>query len=79
MKVESTKMKNAGLYNGTPTLQDVAKYAQVSTATVSRALSQPDVVSKSTLRRVNKAIEETGYVVNEAARSLRRKNQECCS
>ncbi|MEK9669178.1 MAG: LacI family DNA-binding transcriptional regulator [Deltaproteobacteria bacterium] len=73
MKVESTKMKNAGLYNGTPTLQDVAKYAQVSTATVSRALSQPDVVSKSTLRRVNKAIEETGYVVNEAARSLRRK------
>ncbi len=79
MKVESTKMKNTVLYNGTPTLQDVAKYAQVSTATVSRALSQPDVVSKSTLRRVNKAIEETGYVVNEAARSLRRKNQEYCS
>jgi len=69
----ATKDSNASLRNGAPTLQDVAKYAQVSTATVSRVLTQPDVVSKTTLRRVTKAIEETGYVVNEAARSLRRK------
>ncbi len=56
-----------------PTLQDVARQAQVSTATVSRALSQPDVVSKRTLKRVQQAVESTGYVVNEAARSLRKK------
>jgi LacI family repressor for deo operon, udp, cdd, tsx, nupC, and nupG len=56
-----------------PTLQDVAQQARVSTATVSRALTQPDVVSKATLKRVQQAIEDTGYVVNEAARSLRRK------
>ena len=53
------------------TLQDVARVAQVSTATVSRALSHPDVVSESTRERVSEAVKETGYRINRAARNLR--------
>jgi LacI family transcriptional regulator, repressor for deo operon, udp, cdd, tsx, nupC, and nupG len=55
-----------------PTVQDVARVAKVSTATVSRALSNPERVSKETRGRVVKAVEKTGYVLNHAARNLRR-------
>lgn len=55
----------------TSTLQDVARVAGVSTATVSRALSHPDMVSESTRRRVSDAVEVSGYRVNRAARNLR--------
>lgn len=54
-----------------PTIQDVARVAGVSTATVSRALSNPERVSDSARRKVLEAVEKTGYVVNEAARNLR--------
>ncbi|WP_246504825.1 LacI family DNA-binding transcriptional regulator [Microvirga antarctica] len=52
-------------------IHDVAKLANVSTATVSRALASPDRVSAETLARVLNAIASTGYVPNPAARSLR--------
>lgn len=55
----------------TPTIQDVARHAQVSAATVSRALSSPERVSKTTRERVAEAVRETGYTINQAARSLR--------
>jgi LacI family transcriptional regulator, repressor for deo operon, udp, cdd, tsx, nupC, and nupG len=55
-----------------PTVQDVARVAKVSTATVSRALSNPERVSKETRSRVIRAVEKTGYVLNHAARNLRR-------
>ena len=55
----------------TSTLQDVARVANVSTATVSRTLSNPDVVSESTRRRVSEAVKVTGYRINRAARTLR--------
>ncbi len=55
----------------TCTLQDVARVAKVSTATVSRTLSNPDVVSESTRRRVAEAVKVTGYRINRAARTLR--------
>ncbi|WP_282150854.1 LacI family DNA-binding transcriptional regulator [Ruegeria atlantica] len=55
------------------TIQDVARVSQVSTATVSRVLSNPDLVSKSTRGAVLEAIRETGYRVNQAARNLRMK------
>ena len=55
----------------TSTLQDVARVAKVSTATVSRTLSNPDVVSESTRRRVSAAVKVTGYRINRAARNLR--------
>ncbi|MCX2721228.1 LacI family DNA-binding transcriptional regulator [Roseibium salinum] len=57
-----------------PTVQDVARAANVSTATVSRALSSPERVSVKTRESVAKAIEKTGYVLNHAARSLRRRD-----
>lgn len=56
-----------------PTIQDVARVAKVSTATVSRALSAPERVSEDTRRQVIEAIERTGYAVNQTARNLRRK------
>jgi LacI family repressor for deo operon, udp, cdd, tsx, nupC, and nupG len=55
-----------------PTIQDVARHANVSTATVSRALSAPERVSAPTRERITAAIALTGYTLNEAARSLRR-------
>ncbi len=56
-----------------PTVQDVARAANVSTATVSRALSAPDRVTEKTRERVAKAVEQTGYVLNHAARNLRKR------
>ncbi len=52
-------------------IRDVAKLAEVSTATVSRALATPDRVSDDTRGRVLAAIAQTGYVPNPAARTLR--------
>jgi len=54
-----------------PTIQDVARHAQVSAATVSRVLSSPERVSESTRDRVTKAVRDTGYTINQAARTLR--------
>ena len=56
-----------------PSIRDVAQAAGVSTATVSRTLSSPDVVSEATRQSVFKAIRETGYTVNVAARNLRKR------
>ncbi|MGD9915302.1 MAG: LacI family DNA-binding transcriptional regulator [Rhizobiaceae bacterium] len=55
-----------------PTIQDVARAANVSTATVSRALSYPERVSEETRKQVTEAIEQTGYRLNHTARNLRR-------
>ena len=54
-----------------PTIQDVARHAQVSAATVSRVITNPERVSEPTRARVNDAIRLTGYTLNQAARSLR--------
>jgi LacI family repressor for deo operon, udp, cdd, tsx, nupC, and nupG len=56
-----------------PTIQDVARLANVSTATVSRALSSPGRVAEDTRRLVIEAVRKTGYQVNLTARNLRRK------
>ena len=56
-----------------PTIQDVARFAGVSTATVSRALSQPERVSEATRQRISDAVEATGYTLNQSARSLRQR------
>ncbi|OGA47614.1 MAG: hypothetical protein A3F74_23025 [Betaproteobacteria bacterium RIFCSPLOWO2_12_FULL_62_58] len=52
-------------------LIDVARLAQVSTATVSRALSNPGRVSAQALRRVESAVQQLRYVPHGAARALR--------
>ncbi len=51
---------------------DVARLAGVSTATVSRTLSNPAIVSEATRRAVLSAVERTGYSANVLARNLRR-------
>lgn len=54
-----------------PTIIDVAKLAGVSTATVSRVLQAPEIVSKNSRQKVLKAVQETGYRINSAAQNLR--------
>lgn len=51
-------------------LADVAALAGVSTGTVSRALSRPEMLSEATRQRVLAAAERLGYVANGAARAL---------
>jgi DNA-binding LacI/PurR family transcriptional regulator len=53
-----------------PTLEEVARLAAVSTATVSRVVNRSPKVRPDTRRAVEKAIERLGYVPNRAARSL---------
>ena len=51
---------------------DVAKKANVSTATVSRVLTKPETVRETTTEKVLKAIEALNYQPNILARQLRR-------
>ena len=51
-------------------IEDVAKIAGVSTATVSRALSHPDRVRQVTRDAVQQAIAKLGYVPDAAGRAL---------
>ncbi len=53
-----------------PTLQDVADLAGVSTATVSKVLSNTPYVSDDTRLKVMAAVEQLGYRPNLAARAL---------
>jgi DNA-binding LacI/PurR family transcriptional regulator len=53
-----------------PTLEAVAARAGVSRATVSRVVNGADGVREPLVERVRQAVEELGYVPNQAARSL---------
>lgn len=53
-----------------PTLDDVATHADVSTATVSRFINNPEVVAPATAERIKAAIEVTGYIPNLLAGGL---------
>jgi DNA-binding LacI/PurR family transcriptional regulator len=53
-----------------PTIRDVASVAGVSRGTVSRVLNGGDRVSPQAQAAVAKAIRQTGYTANHAARSL---------
>ena len=54
-----------------PNIFDVAKRAGVSIATVSRVLTQPDVVAPATRRKVMAAVDRLGYAPNASAKNLR--------
>jgi LacI family repressor for deo operon, udp, cdd, tsx, nupC, and nupG len=56
-----------------PTIEDVARLAGVSTATVSRCLHTPDLLTPATRDRVLTAVRTTGYTLNTAAQSLRQR------
>lgn len=53
-----------------PKLEDVARLAGVSLGSASRALSVPDQVKPDTLQKVQRAVEQLGYVRNGAAQAL---------
>ncbi len=53
-----------------PTLHDVARRAGVHPATVSRALSRPDMVAAATRSIVLDAVASVGFVPNRSARQL---------
>ena len=60
-----------------PTIDDVAAAAGVSRGTVSRVLNGGRYVSPAALTSVNRAMLQTGYVVNRNARSLVTKRSGC--
>jgi LacI family transcriptional regulator len=53
-----------------PTISLVAREAGVSKATVSRAFSQPGVLTPATVEKVRRTAERLGYVPNQVARAL---------
>ena len=55
-----------------PTIKDVAKLAEVSTATVSAAINETAYVSPQLKERIERAIVELGYSTDGIARSLKR-------
>lgn len=57
-------------------LRDVAKLAKVSLATVSRALSQPELVSQAVRERVQEACDELRYIPNRVARQMSRERSD---
>ncbi|PWW04479.1 LacI family transcriptional regulator [Hoeflea marina] len=56
--------------SGKPTLTDVARAANVSAITASRALRNPDSVSAILRERISQAVRAIGYVPDTAARAL---------
>ncbi|MFT5506210.1 MAG: LacI family transcriptional regulator, partial [Gammaproteobacteria bacterium] len=72
-KVSDYKIKRRRRRNSVPTtasLDDVARHAGVSTATVSRVLNKPEIVSEKNRAAVNLSIKTLGYIPDGAARAL---------
>ena len=55
----------------TVSVRDVAQHAGVSVGTVSNVMNHPDKVAAATVVRVRAAIDELGFIRNDAARQLR--------
>ncbi len=56
--------------DGAPTIEDVARAAGVSTATISRCLNLPERVAQKTRERVMEAVRELGYSPNFGAKVM---------
>lgn len=63
-------MSPAKVTKTNPSMMDVARHAGVSIATVSNVINEKGRVSEPTADRVRRAVEELGFVRNDAARQL---------
>jgi len=70
IRSEGTKRASRGSVKSTVGLRDVARAAGVSTATVSRAINSPDVVSPVVRQRIAAVVDQLGWVPDGAARAL---------
>ena len=70
IQVKAKIKKRSSKAGGKITIDDIAKSAGVSTATVSRALNMPDTVSESLREKINQTINQIGYIPSGAARAL---------
>jgi len=66
------RVRKGGLRSAPTTIRDVASELGMSVATVSRALSQPELLRPETRERVLSVVAKLGYRPNVLARSLRR-------
>ncbi|WP_169730350.1 LacI family DNA-binding transcriptional regulator, partial [Leifsonia aquatica] len=57
--------------SGPPNMHHVAELAGVSVATVSNVLNHPEKVAESTRTKVEDAIDQLGFTLNQTARALR--------
>ncbi len=67
---DKEKIKKSRRSSGAITLRDVAKLAGVAPITASRAVNTPEQVSPDVLKKVQDAIQRTGYVPNRVAGGL---------
>ena len=67
---ESDHTKRSRRSSGAITLRDVAMLAGVAPITASRAINTPAQVSPDVLRKVQEAVQRTGYVPNRMAGGL---------
>jgi LacI family transcriptional regulator, galactose operon repressor len=72
MNAQKGTMKQGQPPPSTPTVNDIARVAQVSLATVDRVLNARPGVRETTVKKVNRAIAELGYVRDTAAANLAR-------
>ena len=56
-------------------IRDVAKSAGVSVSTVSRALNGYSDVNEDTRKKIQKTVEELGYMPNQSAKNLSSKSK----
>ncbi|MEH6649878.1 MAG: LacI family DNA-binding transcriptional regulator [Motiliproteus sp.] len=68
--MENSRSTPSRRSSGRVTLAEVAERAGVSAITVSRALKHPDRVSNKLRAKITLAVQELGYIPNQAARSL---------
>src|SRR6266705_4357509 len=64
-------MRKSASMNSTSVIREVAERAGVSLGTVSNVLNRPEIVAEETRLRVQRIIEELGFVRNGSARQLR--------
>lgn len=65
------RTKTAPQQNQVRTVKEIAAAANVSVATVSRALQRPEIVSETTRQRIQEVVKRLGYTPNALARNLR--------